>query len=55
LQNKNLELKQQIMQSAPAGRGPGRGWCRGGCCWMDCPMNCGVPACGICPNCPYTK
>lgn len=55
LQNKNLELKQQIMQSAPAGRGSGRGWCRGGCCWMGCPVNCGVPACGICPNCPYTK
>lgn len=55
LQNNNMDLKQQIMQSAPRGRGFGRGWGRGGWCWADCPVNCGVPACGICPNCPYTK
>lgn len=53
LMTKNSELQQQIMKRC----GGGPGWCggRGFGCWADCPLGTTVPACGVCPNCPWTK
>jgi hypothetical protein len=52
LMTKNSELQQQIVK-----RYGGPGWCggRGPGCWANCPLGAAAPACGVCPNCPWTK
>jgi len=53
LMAKNSELQQQITKRC----GGGPGWCggRGPGCWANCPLGTAAPACGLCPNCPWTK
>ncbi len=50
---KNSELHQQMVKRY--GGGPGWGGGRGQGCWANCPLGMTAPACGVCPNCPWTK
>jgi hypothetical protein len=53
LMTKNSELQQQIAKRT--GAGPGWRGGRGSGCWANCPLGVTAPACGVCPNCPWTR